>query len=96
MALAEQSTTGTPSVTNTLFPTDVARWFPTPPATARAVLDRLVALLQPAPSPAAVGDAWLQALWPSTFAWDPASADTQARTRQLAYLVLCSPAGQLY
>jgi hypothetical protein len=27
---------------------------------------------------------------------DPASADTQARTRQLAYLVLCSPAGQLY
>ena len=96
VALAEQSTTGTPSVTYRLFPTDVARWFPTPPATARAVLDRLVALLQPAPSPAAVGDAWLQALWPSTFAWDPASADTQARTRQLAYLVLCSPAGQLY
>jgi uncharacterized protein (DUF1800 family) len=95
-ALAEQSTTGTPSVTYRLFPTDVARWFPTAPATARAVLDRLVALLQPAPFPASVGDAWLQALWPSTFAWDPASADTQARTRQLAYLVLCSPAGQLY
>ena len=96
VALAEQSATGTPSVTYTLFPTDIARWFPAPPATAQAVLDRFVALLQPAPLPASVGNAWLQALWPSTFAWDPASADTQVRTRELAYLLLCSPAGQLY
>jgi hypothetical protein len=96
VALAEQSSTGTPSVTYTLFPTDIARWFPTPPATAQAVLDRLVALLQPAPLPASVGSAWLQALWPSTFTWDPASASTQVPTRELAYLLLCSPAGQLY
>jgi hypothetical protein len=96
VALAEQSSTGTPSVTYKLFPTDVTRWFPTPPATPQAVLDRLVAMLQPAPFPAALGSAWLQALWPSTFTWDAASADTQARTRQLAYLVLCSPGGQLY
>jgi uncharacterized protein (DUF1800 family) len=93
VALAEQSTTGTPSVTYRLFPSDVARWFPTAPATPQAVLDRLVALLQPAPFPASLGAAWLQALWPSTFTWDAASAD---KTRQLAYLVLCSPAGQLY
>jgi uncharacterized protein (DUF1800 family) len=96
VALGEQSATGTPSITYKLFPTDVARWFPAPPATAQAVLDRLVALLQPAPFPASVGAAWLQALWPSTFTWDPATAATQAQTRQLAYLVLCSPAGQLY
>jgi len=96
VALAEQSSTGTPSVTYRLFPSDISQWFPSAPATPQAVLDRLVALLQPAPFPAALGDAWLQALWPSAFTWDPASADTQARTRQLAYLVLCSPAGQLY
>ena len=96
VALAEQSSTGTPSVNYRLFPSDVARWFPTPPANAQAVLDRLVALLQPAPFPAALGAAWVQALWPSTFTWDPASADTQTRTRQLPFLLLCSPAGQLY
>lgn len=96
VALAEQSSTGTPSVNYRLFPSDVARWFPTPPASPQAVLDRLVALLQPAPFPASLGAAWLQALWPSSFTWDAATADTQTRTRQLAYLVLCSPAGHLY
>jgi uncharacterized protein (DUF1800 family) len=96
VALAEKSSTGSPSVTYTLFPSDVGRWFPSAPASGQAVLDRLVALLQPAPFPAALGAAWVQALWPSTFTWDPASADTQVRTRQLAYLLLCSPAAQLY
>jgi len=94
VALAEQSSTGTPSVTYRLFPSDVARWFPTPPASPQAVLDRLVALLQPAPFPAPLGAAWLQALWPSTFNWN--ASDAQDKARQLAYLVLCSPAGQLY
>jgi hypothetical protein len=96
VALAEQSATGTPSVTYTLFPSEVSRWFPTAPASPQAVFDRLVALLQPAPFPVSLGAAWLGALWPSSFSWNPASADTQVRTRQLAYLILCSPAGQLY
>ena len=94
VALVEQSATGSPSVTYKLFPSDVARWFPTPPTTAQAVLDRLVALLQPAPFPAALGAAWLQALWPSSFNWS--ASDAQNKARELAYLILCSPAGHLY
>ena len=96
VGLAEQSSSGSPSVSYRLFPSEVARWFPTPPADPQAVLDRLVALLQPAPFPASLGAAWLRALWPAAFTWNAASADTQARARQLAYLILCSPAGQLY
>ena len=76
-----------------LFPTDVARWFPTAPASPADVLARLVALLQPAPIPAAVSGGWLTALWPASFAWDAAG---QLRARELAYLMLCSPSGQLY
>jgi hypothetical protein len=76
-----------------LFPTDVARWFPVAPASPAEVLARLVALLQPAPIPAAVSGAWLAGLWPSAFAWDAAG---QLRARELAYLILCSPSGQLY
>ena len=75
-----------------LFPTDVVRWFPTAPASPRETLAGLVALLQPAPIPAAVSDGWLQALWPSGFSWDAAA---QLRARELAYLILCSPSGQL-
>jgi uncharacterized protein (DUF1800 family) len=77
-----------------LFPTSVTTdWFPTSPANAQAVYDRLVALLQPGAIPASVTTAWLAALWPSTFTWDAAS---QSKARELAYLILCSPAGQLY
>jgi hypothetical protein len=82
-----------------LFPTSVtADWFPaslfpTGPGNAQAVYDRLVALLQPGPIPASVPTAWLAALWPSTFTWDAAS---QTKARELAFLILCSPAGQLY
>ena len=76
-----------------LFPTDVARWFPTAPTSPADVLARLVAMLQPAPIPAAVSGAWLTALWPASFAWDAAG---QLRARELAYLILCSPSGQLY
>jgi len=53
-----------------------------------------MALLQPASFPAALGTAWLQALWPSTFNWS--ASDAQTKARELAYLILCSPAGQLY
>ena len=76
-----------------LFPTDVARWFPAAPSSPTDVLARLVALLQPAPIPATVSGGWLQSLWPAGFTWDAAA---QLRARELAYLILCSPSGQLY
>jgi len=81
-----------------LFPTAVTGaggWFPTAPADPRAVFDGLTALLQPAPIPSAVRDAWLTALWPAGFAaaWGPAD---QNKARELAFLILCSPSGQLY
>jgi len=91
LTLAETYNTG--SETLTLFPTNVDAWYPTPPATALAAYDRLVALLQPAPIPTAVRDAWLTALWPSSFAWD---ASAKTKVRELAFLILCSPAAQLY
>jgi uncharacterized protein (DUF1800 family) len=93
VALEERYTTG--QVPYTLFPSDVAAWFPQAPADPAAVWSRLVALLQPAPVPAAVRDGWLASLWPAgtPFTWDAAGQD---RARQLAYLLLCSPAGQLY
>ncbi len=91
LALAEtRSYSGT---TYPLFPTAVTAWFPAAPASPQDVLTRLTALLQPAPLPASVTAGWLAALWPSTFTWDAAS---QAKARELAFLILCSPAGQLY
>ena len=82
------------SVIYPLFPTFLAAdWFPVDPASAQAVFDRLAALLQPGPIPAGVTSAWLSALWPSTFTWD---ATSQTKARELAFLILCSPAGQLY
>ncbi len=93
-ALALAETRASNGTTYPLFPTSVTTdWFPTAPASAQAVYDRLVAMLQPGPIPAAVGTAWLAALWPTTFAWDAAS---QTKARELAFLILCSPAGQLY
>jgi hypothetical protein len=80
-------------VDRALVPSDVAGWFPSDPASPQEVLDRLVALLQPAPIPAAVQADWLARLWPGPFAWDAASRDG---ARQLAFLILCSPAAQLY
>lgn len=92
-ALCLAETTNTGAETIQLFPTNVDAWFPTPPASALAVYDRLVALLQPGPLPTAARDAWLSALWPSTFTWDAAS---KTKAREVAFLILCSPAGQLY
>lgn len=77
-----------------LFPSTVAAWFPSAPASAIAVYDRLVALLQPAPIPVSVRDAWLSGLW-SSFTWDT-SAATQQKVRELAFLILCSPYAQLH
>jgi uncharacterized protein (DUF1800 family) len=92
LALAETRSYGGTSYP--LFPTAVATdWFPSAPATPQAVYDRLVALLQPGPIPPAVSTAWLAALWPTAFTWDAAS---QTKARELAFLILCSPAGQLY
>ncbi|NWJ41170.1 MAG: DUF1800 family protein [Geothrix sp.] len=93
-ALAMNETRGYNGTTYPLFPTFVTTdWFPAAPATAQAVYDRLAALLQPGPMPAGVPAGWLAALWPATFTWDAAS---QAKARELAFLILCSPAGQLY
>ena len=92
VAMGEMRTSN--GVAYPLFPTFVTPdWFASAPASAQAVYDRLVSLLQPGPIPAGVSAAWLSALWPSTFTWDAAS---QAKTRELAFLILCSPAGQLY
>jgi uncharacterized protein (DUF1800 family) len=99
--LALGETFGQSSTVNTaLFPTAVADWFPaaaypTGPASAVEVFDRLVALLQPAPIPTVVRDAWftLLGLGGTAFVWD---ATGQKKARELAYLILCSPSGQLY
>lgn len=73
-----------------LFDTDWKAWFPSPPASAVSVFDRLAALLQPAPIPAALRDAWLARFFPGPFAWD-ASAATETKVRRLAFMLLCSP-----
>ena len=93
-ALALNETRAYNGTTYPLFPTFVTTdWFPAAPASAQAVYDRLAALLQPAPIPASVSAAWLSALWPTGFTWDSAS---QTKARELAFLILCSPSGQLY
>lgn len=78
-----------------LVPADPAAWFPAPPASPLGVHDRLVQLLQPAPIPTAVRDAWLAGLWPAgtAFAWDAAG---QKKARELAFVILCSPSSQVY
>jgi uncharacterized protein (DUF1800 family) len=91
-ALALQEQVPYAGATYDLFPSSVPAWFPVAPASALDVYNRLVALLQPAPIPTSVRDAWLAALYPS-FAWD---ANGQAAARRLAYLILCSPGSQLY
>lgn len=92
VALGETFTQG--GVAIPLFPSSVDLWFPAAPADPRAVFDGLAALLQPGPVPAAVRDGWLAALWPAgTFGW---TAADQNKVRELAFLILCSPAGQLY
>jgi len=94
LALAETFSQGTPATPRPIFPSDVAAWFPNPPATRTEVFDRLAALLQPAAIPATVRDAWLGALWAAeAITWDAGSQD---KARELAFLILCSPAAQLY
>lgn len=101
LALGETFTQGSGAGnTHPLFPSAVdgaGGWFPAPPPTPLAVFDRLAALLQPAPIAPAVRDAWLEALWPggAGFVWDGTGAG-QKKARQLAFLLLCSPAGQRY
>jgi len=93
-ALALGETRSFNGTTYPLFPAfPTTDWFPAAPASAQAVYDRLVSLLQPGPIPAAVSAGWLASLWPAAFTWDAAS---QTKARELAFLILCSPAGQLY
>ncbi|HJV21563.1 MAG TPA: DUF1800 family protein [Holophagaceae bacterium] len=77
----------------TLFPSNVDAWFPVVPTSGLDVYNRLEGLLQPGPIPTTVRDSWIAALWP-TFAWS--SAADKNKARELAFLILCSPAGQLY
>jgi uncharacterized protein (DUF1800 family) len=90
LALGETFSQGGSS--RALVPTDVQRWFPTAPASPQEVLDRIALLLEAAPIPPAVQADWLSRLWPSGFAWD----QSQDQARELAFLVLCSPASQVY
>ncbi|MDE3246702.1 MAG: DUF1800 family protein, partial [Acidobacteriota bacterium] len=76
-----------------LFDTDFREWFPAAPASALDVFNRLAALLQPAPIPSGLRDAWLGLLWSKPFAWD-GSPDTENAVRRLAFLILCSPQAQ--
>lgn len=86
-----------PKQTLTLFPTRVADWFPSAPATAADALARLELLLQSAPLPTALTDGWLTSLFGGgATAIDLGNATTLVKLRELAYLLLCSPAGQLY
>ncbi len=73
-----------------LFDTDFREWFVTAPLSAADVFNRLVALLQPAPIPSALRDAWQNLVWMKPFAWD-GSSDTEKAVRRLAFLILCSP-----
>ncbi len=76
-----------------LFDTDIHEWFPATPASALDVFNRLVALLQPAPIPTGLRDAWLTLVWAKPFAWDGKPA-TEDAVRRLAFLILCSPQAQ--
>lgn len=81
----------------TLFPNRVQDWFPTAPGTAQGAYDRLVALLQPAPIPTSVRDAWLTGLFSGGgTAVDTSLTADQLKIRELAFLILCSPSAQLY
>ncbi|MFT3917112.1 MAG: DUF1800 family protein [Anaeromyxobacteraceae bacterium] len=92
VALAETADqNGTPV---TLFPSSPDAWFPTPPTSPSQVYDRLKALLQPGLIPSAVAASWLSALWPG--AWGNWNDADKASARRLAFLILCSPGGQLY
>jgi len=91
LALGETASSG--GAAYRLFPTSVDDWFPVVPAAPGDVLARLVALLQPAPLDAALTSGWLSSLWPSGFAWDD---DGKRRARELALMILSSPAAQQY
>ncbi|HJV23365.1 MAG TPA: DUF1800 family protein [Holophagaceae bacterium] len=81
----------------TLFPNQVQAWFPTPPATALGAYNRLVELLQPAPIPIVDRDGWLSSLFgASSTTVNPTNPADQVKLRELAYLILCCPSGQLY
>jgi uncharacterized protein (DUF1800 family) len=95
LALAEDYDYSEDSKNYTIFPSDLAAWFPTTPTSPNDVFDRLIALVQPAPIPFGVRSAWIADLWPSgnLNGWNAAD---QTAARSLAFLILCSPSGQLY
>lgn len=91
-ALALEETFSQAGESIAIFPSSVSAWFPVEPTRPQQVFDRLVALLQPAAIPVTSRNAWLDALWPAAFSWDETSRN---KARELAFLILSSPAGQL-
>ncbi|MFO0582004.1 MAG: DUF1800 family protein [Anaeromyxobacter sp.] len=98
VALAEttnyQASKEAASKTYTIFPTDPATWFTTAPTNAGEVMARLLELLQPGTIPVAVRQSWQAALFTGTFDWSTDA--TKRAARALAFLILCSPGGQVY
>lgn len=85
-------------VTLTIIPTDISQWLPVAGPTALDVFNRLVQLLQPAPIPNAVRDGWLSSLFsgPTTAINTSSLPSFEKRIRELAYLILSCPEGQLH
>jgi uncharacterized protein (DUF1800 family) len=86
-----------PKQTVKLFPGEPVDWFPSAPTTAQQVYDRLVLLLQPGPAPASVGTSMINSVFGGVgAAVDVTQSASKNKIRELAYLILCSPAGQVY
>lgn len=83
------------SITVTLVPNEVTKWFPTTPNTALDVFNRLAALLPIAPMPNSLRDAWLTSLFGGTSTSITISTH-ESKIRELAFIMLSTPAGQLH
>lgn len=95
--LYQGSGTSSSQLTVTLVPTDLNKWFPTVPITSLDVFNRLVNLLQLAPTPTSLRDAWLNALFGGNgISISLTNPTHQTRIRELAFIMMSSPAHQLH
>lgn len=83
------------SFTITLVPTEIAKWFSVVPTTSLEAFNRLAALLQLAPMPSSVRDAWLMSLFGGNAVTINLSTH-ENKIRELAFLMLSAPSGQLH
>jgi hypothetical protein len=84
-------------ITVTLAPTDLNKWFPTTPPTSLDVFNRLSNLLQLAPMPTSLRDAWLNTLFGgNSFAISLSNTTHQTKIRELAFMMMSTPAHQLH